>query len=24
MIYDAGQGLKQKLKAIITRNTFRN
>ncbi|MGK0421342.1 MAG: hypothetical protein ACJAVE_001535 [Polaribacter sp.] len=24
MIYDAGQGLKQKLKTIITRNTFRN
>jgi hypothetical protein len=24
MIYDAGQDLKQKLKAIITRNTFRN
>ncbi|ARV05990.1 hypothetical protein BTO04_04415 [Polaribacter sp. SA4-10] len=24
MIYDAGQGLKQKLKAIITRNSFRN
>jgi hypothetical protein len=24
MIYDAGQGIKQKLKAIITRNTFRN
>jgi hypothetical protein len=24
MIYDACQGLKQKLKAIITRNTFRN
>jgi hypothetical protein len=24
MIYDAGQDLKQKLKAIVARNTFRN